>query len=420
MVTQKNSLTIIKIYLLTVCGFLLFGSIAPFFLDYPFIHGTVLFFFVLIPGFFNAFSIYYITQYFFSTSCIWRDRISLILFYSASIFLGLSFVKGNDFFLLWRSSIFLVLCSMWVLSWHFMVFIYRKKHLSKIHSFIVFSFVCAHGFFLIVIPYILLILIFNSINFKDIFWSIVHPISYAFIILMIGIMADRIFEYRNRFIVLFHHMIILLLVGLGLIFYLVYVLQNKNPFGSESSINLTMLSGVPIFFLLIYWIIALWKNNISLNIDTCFALMCMSLFIFGGLMDIFFIHYHLPIRLGDTYFTVAHFHLIIGVCIAMSFLSCIYHNWRQIFIKCHPKILDNRFSKIHFWTTFIGVYVIFSLMYYVGLIGIPKLYFTPVKDLNYYIGFSSYTIMSISIIVWVMQIAFIFYLLRATFKSYCS
>lgn len=318
-------------------------------------------------------------------------------------------------------SLSLVLCSMWILSWHVIVYFYKLKRLPKIHSLVAYTFVYIHGFLLLVIPSIFIVLKYFRMDIEDTFWSILHPISYAFIILMIGIIADSIFEFKNYLIYYIHHTAIVLLLCLSFGIYIFYSLHEKNPFGSEAYIKLTMISAIPIFFLLLYWIISLWKQNMTINVSTCFALMCMSLFIFGGLMDIFFIHYHLPIRLGDTYFTVAHFHLIIGVCIAIAWLSCIYHDWSKIFPKFNASLLDNIFYKFHFWATFIGIYIIFTIMYYVGLIGIPKLYFVDThENTNPTVLFYKYITMSVSGLVWIVQVFFIIHLLLQTMKSYST
>jgi cytochrome c oxidase subunit 1 len=38
-------------------------------------------------------------------------------------------------------------------------------------------------------------------------------------------------------------------------------------------------------------------------------------------------------------------------------------------------MLDDRLAKLHFWVTFLGAYLIFFPMHYLGIMGVPRRYF---------------------------------------------
>lgn len=72
----------------------------------------------------------------------------------------------------------------------------------------------------------------------------------------------------------------------------------------------------------------------------------------------------------DTYFVVAHFHLIMGVAAIFAMLAGLTF-W---FPKMSGKMLSEPLAKVHFWITFIGVYSIFGPMHYLGLLPHPRRY----------------------------------------------
>ena len=51
-------------------------------------------------------------------------------------------------------------------------------------------------------------------------------------------------------------------------------------------------------------------------------------------------------------------------------MGAIYH-W---YPKITGRMLDESLGKIHFWVTFLGSYLIFFPMHYVGLVGVPRRY----------------------------------------------
>jgi len=69
-------------------------------------------------------------------------------------------------------------------------------------------------------------------------------------------------------------------------------------------------------------------------------------------------------------FVVAHFHMVMGVAPIMVVLGAIYH-W---YPKVTGRMLDDWLGKFHFWVTFLGAYLIFFPMHYLGLLGIPRRY----------------------------------------------
>jgi cytochrome c oxidase subunit 1 len=102
-----------------------------------------------------------------------------------------------------------------------------------------------------------------------------------------------------------------------------------------------------------------------------FAIGFVSLFISGGLTGIFLGNSSLDIHLHDTYFVIAHFHIVMGVASMFGMFAGIY----QWYPKMFGRFMNNTLGYIHFWITMIGAYLIFWPMHYEGLAGMPRRYY---------------------------------------------
>ena len=98
----------------------------------------------------------------------------------------------------------------------------------------------------------------------------------------------------------------------------------------------------------------------------------VSFFISGGLTGIFLGNAAIDIPLHDTYFVVAHFHLVMASASFFGMLAGVYH-W---FPKMFGRMMDAKLGYIHFWLTFVGVYLVFFPMHYIGIAGFPRRYYS--------------------------------------------
>jgi cytochrome c oxidase subunit 1 len=102
-----------------------------------------------------------------------------------------------------------------------------------------------------------------------------------------------------------------------------------------------------------------------------FALGFVFSFINGGLTGLFLGNVTVDLPLSDTMFVVAHFHMVMAVAPIMVVFGAIYH-W---YPKITGRMLDDRMGKLHFWITFVGTYVIYFPMHYLGILGVPRRYY---------------------------------------------
>lgn len=144
-----------------------------------------------------------------------------------------------------------------------------------------------------------------------------------------------------------------------------------NPFLGSIFALLTLLIAIPSSIKVFNWLTTLWRGSIRFSPGMLFALGFVSMFISGGLTGIWMGNATIDIHIHDTYFIIAHFHLVMGVASIFGMFAGVYH-W---FPKMYGRYMNTTAAYIHFWITLIGAYLIFWPMHYTGLAGMPRRYY---------------------------------------------
>lgn len=101
-----------------------------------------------------------------------------------------------------------------------------------------------------------------------------------------------------------------------------------------------------------------------------FALGFVSIFVTGGLSGLFLGQPQIDAYFHDTYFVVAHFHLIMGIAALFGIFAATFYWFPLMF----GRMMDERLGKMHFYLTFIGAYATFLPMHFAGFAGNPRRY----------------------------------------------
>jgi len=257
----------------------------------------------------------------------------------------------------------------------------------------------------------------SAILFQHLFWFLGHPEVYIIILPAMGI-ASEVMSINSRKPIFGYMAMVGSLFAIAILAFLVWAhhmfVTGLNPFLGAFFVLLTLLIAVPSAIKVFNWLTTLWRGNIRFTPAMLFAIGFVSMFISGGLTGIFLGNSALDIHLHDTYFIVAHFHIVMGVAGFFGMFAGLYH-W---FPKMFGRFLNNTLAYIHFWVTIIGAYLIFWPMHYEGLAGMPRRYydfslwesFKMFGGLNEFISF-------ISMIVFAAQLLFVFNFFYSIFKG---
>jgi cytochrome c oxidase subunit 1 len=214
----------------------------------------------------------------------------------------------------------------------------------------------------------------SPILYQHIFWFLGHPEVYIIILPAMGIVSEVLSVHARKPIFGYRAMVYSIL-AIGFLSFIVWAhhmfMSGVNPFISNFFVVFTLIIAVPSAVKVFNWISTLYGGNIRLNTAMLYCIGFVSMFISGGLTGIFLGNSAIDIQQHDTYFVVAHFHIVMGVAAFFGMFAGVY-NW---YPKMFGRFMNETLGKIHFWITMIGAYAVFGPMHYLGMAGVPRRYY---------------------------------------------
>ncbi|RAZ77309.1 cytochrome c oxidase subunit I [Mesorhizobium atlanticum] len=213
----------------------------------------------------------------------------------------------------------------------------------------------------------------SPILFQHLFWFFGHPEVYIVALPAFGIVSDLISTHARKNI-FGYRMMVWAIIAIGALSFVVWAhhmyVSGMNPYFGFFFATTTLIIAVPTAIKVYNWVLTLWRGDIHLTIPMLFALAFIVTFVNGGLTGLFLGNVVVDVPLSDTMFVVAHFHMVMGVAPILVIFGAIYH-W---YPKVTGRMLDETLGRFHFWVTFVGAYLIFFPMHYLGLMGVPRRY----------------------------------------------
>ncbi|QGZ38709.1 cytochrome c oxidase subunit 1 [Pseudoduganella flava] len=214
----------------------------------------------------------------------------------------------------------------------------------------------------------------SPLLFQHLFWFFGHPEVYIVALPAFGIISDLISVHARKCI-FGYRMMVWAIVIIGALSFVVWAhhmyVSGMHPlFGFFFAIT-TLVIAVPTALKVYNWTLTLWRGDIHLTAPMLFALGFISTFLIGGLTGLFLGNVSVDIPLSNTYFVVAHFHMVMGVSPVLAVFGGLYH-W---YPKVTGRMYHEGLARLHFWITFVGAYAIFFPMHYLGLLGMPRRYY---------------------------------------------
>ena len=215
----------------------------------------------------------------------------------------------------------------------------------------------------------------SPVLFEHLFWFLGHPEVYIVLLPALGIASEVIATNARKPIFGYRAMVgsILAIAFLSTIVWGHHMfVTGMNPFLGSVFTFTTLLIAIPSAVKAFNYITTIWKGNIQFNPAMLFAIGLVSTFITGGLTGIILGDSALDINLHDTYFVVAHFHLVMGISALYGLFAGVYHWYPRMF----GRMMNKNLGYIHFWITAIRAFGVFFPMHFIGMAGLPRRYYT--------------------------------------------
>jgi cytochrome c oxidase subunit I len=214
----------------------------------------------------------------------------------------------------------------------------------------------------------------SPILYQHLFWFLGHPEVYIVLLPALGI-SSEIISTNSRKPIFGYRAMIGSILAIGFLSFIVWghhmFVTGMNPFIGSVFVFTTLLIAIPSAVKAFNYITTLWKGNIKFTPAMLFSIGLVSTFVTGGLTGIILADSALDVNVHDTYFVVAHFHIVMGLSAIFGMLAGIYH-W---FPKMFGRMMNTKMGYAHFWLTLVCGYGVFFPMHFVGMAGAPRRYY---------------------------------------------
>jgi cytochrome c oxidase subunit 1 len=215
----------------------------------------------------------------------------------------------------------------------------------------------------------------SPVLYEHLFWFLGHPEVYIILLPALGITSEVIATNSRKPIFGYRAMVTSIL-AIAFLSFIVWghhmFVTGMNPFLGSVFTFTTLLIAIPSAVKAFNYMTTLWKGNLQLTPAMLFSIGLVSTFVSGGLTGIILGDSALDINVHDTYFVVAHFHIVMGLSAIFGLFAGVYH-W---FPKMYGRMMNKKLGYAHFWITFVSAYGVFFPMHFLGLAAVPRRYYT--------------------------------------------
>jgi cytochrome c oxidase subunit 1 len=214
----------------------------------------------------------------------------------------------------------------------------------------------------------------DPVLWPNVFWFYSHPAVYIMVLPAMGILSE-VLPVHARKPIFGYKAIALSSMGIAALGFTVWGHHLFTTLSPENRIVFmitSMLIAVPTGIKMFSWTATIWGGKIHFRTAMLFALGFLSMFLLGGFSGVFLAAIPVDIHVHATYFVVAHLHFVLFGGSVLAIFAGIYH-W---FPKITGRLLNEPLGKLHFVLTYVGFFLTFFPMHFLGLEGMPRRVYT--------------------------------------------
>lgn len=211
----------------------------------------------------------------------------------------------------------------------------------------------------------------DNVLFQHLFWFFGHPEVYVLIIPSFGIVNMVIPSSNTRRIASKHHLIwaIYMMAYLGFLvwghhMYLVGLDHRSRAMFS----TLTVMISLPATVKVVNWTLSLLNGALKLNAPIIGVFIYLTFFIAGGLTGMWLSHVCLNVSMHDSFYVVAHFHLMLSGTVMTSIFIGIYYYFNVLFGISYSRY----YAYLHLVYHLGGQWMTFLPIFWIGYAGLPR------------------------------------------------
>ncbi|MBE7490565.1 MAG: cbb3-type cytochrome c oxidase subunit I [Planctomycetes bacterium] len=213
----------------------------------------------------------------------------------------------------------------------------------------------------------------DPVLFQHFFWFYSHPAVYIMILPAMGVQSELIATFSRKhvfgykaigwssiaiaaigFIVWGHHMFV----------------AGQSPAAGLIFSFLTFFVAIPSAIKVFNWVATMYRGSIELKTPMLYGLAFMYLFGIGGLTGLFLASIANNVHLHDTYFVIAHFHMVMVGSTLNAFFGGVHYWWP----KMTGRMYNETLAKIACGLVFLGFNLAFMPQFVAGTRGMPRRY----------------------------------------------
>ncbi|GAC1392288.1 MAG: hypothetical protein NVS4B11_12560 [Ktedonobacteraceae bacterium] len=221
----------------------------------------------------------------------------------------------------------------------------------------------------------------DPLLWQHLFWSFGHPEVYILILPVFGIISE-VLPVFSRKPIFGYTFIAWSGVAIGFLSFTVWAHHmfavGLPPIAQAFFATSTTLIAIPTAVKIFNWIGTVWGGKLVLKVPMYFALGFIAMFLIGGLNGAALAVVPFDYQMTDSYFVVSHLHYVLFGGSALGIFAGIFY-W---FPKMTGRVLNEGLGQVQFWLVLIGLNLTFFPMHILGLLGMPRRYYTYPADMG--------------------------------------